>query len=137
MHSDPAIESRADDVRGRRHSRRSRRGKRSGEGPVFVDSSGRRARLLRRIGLLAGTVCVGYAFVLGLTFLGIGTSVTPASLLPFGDGRGGAPGQDGGPPGGGTAPTGAPPTGAPPTGAPPTGSAPPTGGASPTGGAAS
>ncbi|MFJ2951958.1 hypothetical protein ACIO8H_30680 [Streptomyces sp. NPDC087226] len=108
MQSDPAIESRATG-RGRRRKRRNG----PGEGPVFVDSSGRRARLLRRIGLLLGTVCAGYAVVLGLAFLGIGTSVTPASLLPFQDGAG---------PGGGAGPRdGTPPTGTPPV--PPTATA--------------
>ncbi|MFE6653558.1 hypothetical protein ACFVLG_16010 [Streptomyces rochei] len=87
---------------------------------MFVDNSGRRARLLRRLGLLLGAVCVGYAAVLGLAFLGIGTSLNPSSLLPFGGGQdGGGPAPGGGTgPQGGALPTGAPPTGAPPTGAP-------------------
>ncbi|CAL9495238.1 hypothetical protein SUDANB58_03337 [Streptomyces sp. enrichment culture] len=107
MHSEPASESRAA-VRGRRR----KRGDGSAEGPVFVDTSGRRARLLRRLGLLLGVVCLGYATVLGLAFMGIGTSVGTSSLLPFGDGRDGrAPGAGMRPQGGG-APTGAPPTGA-------------------------
>ncbi|MFF9188445.1 hypothetical protein [Streptomyces rochei] len=90
---------------------------------MFVDNSGRRARLLRRLGLLLGAVCVGYAAVLGLAFLGIGTSLNPSSLLPFGGGQdGGGPAPGGGPgPQSGALPTGAPPTGAPPTGAPPSG----------------
>ncbi|MER7087990.1 MULTISPECIES: hypothetical protein [Streptomyces rochei group] len=90
---------------------------------MFVDNSGRRARLLRRLGLLLGAVCVGYAAVLGLAFLGIGTSLNPSSLLPFGGGQdGGGPAPGGGTgPQGGALPTGAPPTGAPPTGAPPSG----------------
>ncbi|WP_431997576.1 hypothetical protein [Streptomyces fungicidicus] len=107
MHSDPAIESRAA-VRGRRRKRRNP----PGEGPVFVDSSGRRARLLRRAGLLLGVVCAGYAVVLGMAFMGIGTSVTPASLLPFGGGQREA-GPGGAGPRDGVAPTGTPP--APPT----------------------
>ncbi|MEU7467050.1 hypothetical protein AB0A94_00545 [Streptomyces sp. NPDC044984] len=111
MHSDPAIESRAA-ARGRRRKRRNG----PGEGPVFVDSSGRRARLLRRIGLLLGTVCAGYAVVLGTAFMGIGTSVTPASLLPFGGGQGEAAPGGGAGPRGGTAPTGTPPS--PPAGTP-------------------
>ncbi|GHH89569.1 hypothetical protein [Streptomyces capillispiralis] len=110
MHSDPAIERRAA-VRGRRRKRPAG----PGEGPVFVDSSGRRARLLRRIGLLLGTVCAGYAVVLGLAFMGVGTSVTPASLLPFGGARGQA-GPGGAGPGNGAAPTGTPPS--PPAGTP-------------------
>ncbi|MDX3588122.1 hypothetical protein [Streptomyces europaeiscabiei] len=40
------------------------------EGPVFVDNSGRRARLLRRCGTLLGVVCLGYAVVLGMAFMG-------------------------------------------------------------------
>lgn len=111
MHSDPAIESRAA-ARGRRRKRPDG----PGEGPVFVDSSGRRARVLRRIGLLLGTVCAGYAVVLGLAFMGIGTSVTPASLLPFGGGRGQAGPGGGAGPGNGVAPTGTPPS--PPAGTP-------------------
>ncbi|MER7486185.1 hypothetical protein ABTY20_09850 [Streptomyces sp. NPDC126497] len=110
MHSDPAIESRAAG-RGRRRKRPDG----PGGGPVFVDSSGRRAKVLRRIGLLLGAVCAGYAIVLGMAFMGIGTSATPSSLLPFGVGRGQAgPGGTG--PGDGAAPTGAPPS--PPAGAP-------------------
>lgn len=85
---------------------------------MFVDSTGRRARLLRRLGLLLGAVCVGYTAVLGLAFMGVGISVTPSSLLPFGVGGGGGP--EGGPgPGGGTRPQGGvAPTGAPPSTAP-------------------
>ncbi|CAL9544318.1 hypothetical protein SUDANB176_04309 [Streptomyces sp. enrichment culture] len=84
---------------------------------MFVDTSGRRARVLRRIGLLLGAVCAGYAVVLGLAFLGIGTSVTPASLLPFGNEQRGAAPEDGAGPWGGAVPTGTPPA-APPSGAP-------------------
>ncbi|MEU6379983.1 hypothetical protein [Streptomyces sp. NPDC046909] len=94
MHSEPAIENRAE--RGRR---RKRRGNESADGPVFVDNSGRRSKLLRRIGLLVGVLCVGYAVVLGLAFMGIGTS-NPSSLLPFGNGGQGGPGvQNGNGPG--------------------------------------
>jgi hypothetical protein len=58
-------------------------------GPVFVDSSGRRARLLRRAGILLGVACVGYAVVLGMAFVGWGGStVTPSRMLPFGLGPG-------------------------------------------------
>jgi hypothetical protein len=116
MQSEPVIASRAA-TRGRRH----KRGNGSVEGPVFVDTSGRRARLLRRLGLLVGAVCVGYAAVLGLAFMGIGTSVSPSSLLPFGGGQDGGPGPGGGAgPQGGLMPTGTLPTGAatPPAGAP-------------------
>nr|WP_247608060.1 hypothetical protein [Streptomyces sp. SS52] len=120
MHSEPAFESRAAVGERPARGRRRTRGHGSGEGPVFVDNSGRRARLLRRLGLLLGAVCVGYAAVLGLAFLGIGTSLNPSSLLPFGGGQdGGGPAPGGGTgPQGGALPTGAPPTGAPPTGAP-------------------
>ncbi|MEV5356462.1 hypothetical protein [Streptomyces sp. NPDC052693] len=87
MHSEPAIENRTP------HGRRRKRGNGSPEGPVFVDTSGRRARLLRRIGLAVGAVCLGYAAVLGAAFLGWGTALTPARLLPFaGAGPGGGPG---------------------------------------------
>ncbi len=104
MHSEPAIENRT--ARGRRR----KRGTGSPEGPVFVDTSGRRARLLRRIGLAVGAVCLGYAAVLGAAFLGWGTALTPSRLLPFaGAGPGGGPGGPAGP-GLPTAPVG---TGAP------------------------
>ncbi|MFD7475882.1 hypothetical protein ACFV8Z_27945 [Streptomyces sp. NPDC059837] len=62
---------------------------------MFVDNSGRRARLLRRFGVLVGAVCFGYAVVLGMAFMGWGTSLTPSSLIPFGGGQAGsAPGRD-------------------------------------------
>ncbi|MES5824445.1 hypothetical protein [Streptomyces sp. RG80] len=112
MHSEPAIEKRAE--RGRR---RKRRGDESAEGPVFVDNSGRRSKLLRRIGLLVGVLCVGYAVVLGLAFMGIGTS-NPSSLLPFGGGQGG-PGAQNGNGGPGTQPQGGIGGSVRPTGSPP------------------
>lgn len=95
-----------------------------------MDSSGRRARLLRRAGMLLGTVCVGYAAVLGLAFMG-GVSLTPSQLLPFD----GAPAAEAGP-GGRTQPGyGLPPGGtAPPSGAPTPPSS--SGGATPSGPAA-
>ncbi|MFB7652010.1 MULTISPECIES: hypothetical protein [unclassified Streptomyces] len=108
MHSEPDFAPGAA-VRGRRR----KRGTAPAAGPVFVDNSGRRARLLRRLGLLVGAVCVGYAAVLGLAFMGIGTSVNPSSLLPFGGGGGqGGPGPGGGGarPQGGVAPTDTPPS---------------------------
>ncbi|MGW2171217.1 hypothetical protein ACWC1C_11910 [Streptomyces sp. NPDC001705] len=108
MHSEPDFAP-GPAVRGRRR----KRGTAPAAGPVFVDNSGRRARLLRRLGLLMGAVCVGYAAVLGLAFMGIGTSVNPSSLLPFADGGGqGGPGPGGGGarPQGGVAPTGTPPS---------------------------
>jgi hypothetical protein len=126
MQSESAIENHAAPVRGRRR----KRGSRAVDGPVFVDNSGRRARLLSRIGLLVGVVCLGYAVVLGLAFMGWGTSLTPSSLVPFDGGRAGsAPGGGYGVQQGGLGPSGVPgraPTGA-PTGTPPSGS--PTGSA--------
>ncbi|MFD5648851.1 hypothetical protein [Streptomyces sp. NPDC127039] len=116
MRSEPVTASRAA-TRGRRR----KRGTAPAEGPVFVDSTGRRARLLRRLGLLVGAVCVGYTAVLGLAFMGVGISVNPSSLLPFGVGGGGGGGPEGGPgPGGGTRPQGGgvAPTGVPPSPAP-------------------
>ncbi|WAZ23399.1 hypothetical protein STRCI_004740 [Streptomyces cinnabarinus] len=74
MHSEPATESRA-------------------AGPVFVDTSGRRSKVLRRIGIAVGVGCLGYAVVLGMAFMGIGTSLDPADLLPFANGAQGVPGQ--------------------------------------------
>ncbi|GAA4540476.1 hypothetical protein [Streptomyces collinus] len=78
---------------------------------MFVDNSGRRARLLRRIGLLLGAVCLGYAAVLGAAFMGWGTSLTPSQLLPFagaGPGGGRPEGVPGGPGGPGVPPSGVP-----------------------------
>ncbi|MFE6287906.1 hypothetical protein [Streptomyces sp. NPDC057877] len=104
MHSESVIDDRAT-----AHGRHRKRGNGSVaiEGPVFVDTSGRRARVLRRIGLLLGVACLGYAVLLGAAFMGWGTSLTPSSLLPFG--AGGGPGQGG-------VPSGAPGTGVPPQG---------------------
>ncbi|MBK3643070.1 hypothetical protein [Streptomyces sp. MBT33] len=93
MHSEPAIENRATSG-----GRRRKRGNGSDEGPVFVDASGRRSKLLRRIGILVGVLCLGYAVVLGLAFMGIGAS-SSSSLLPFGSGQAG-PGGSGTGPGG-------------------------------------
>ncbi|MEU0210738.1 hypothetical protein [Streptomyces canus] len=120
MHSETAIENRAD-MRGRRRKRGSNG---SAEGPVFVDNSGRRSKLLRRIGLLLGVLSFGYAVVLSLAFMGIGVSST--TLLPFaGGGPGGSSnsGPGGLQPQGGigtppSRPSGTPPTGT-ATGAPP------------------
>ncbi|MFF3410190.1 hypothetical protein ACFYW8_29140 [Streptomyces sp. NPDC002742] len=126
MQSESAIENRVQ-TRGRRR----KRGSGAVDGPVFVDNSGRRARLLSRIGMLVGVVCLGYAVVLGMAFMGWGTSLTPSSLLHFDGGRAGsAPGGGYGIRQGGPGPSGAPggapsgaPTGTPPSG-PPTGTAP-------------
>ncbi|MER6159811.1 hypothetical protein ABT147_30395 [Streptomyces sp. NPDC001868] len=106
----------------RRKQGRQRKGP-AGEGPVFVDNSGRRARLLRRCGMLLGVVCLGYAVVLGMAFMGWGISASPTELFPFGGGgQAGAPGGGNGPqPQGGIAPEGIPsggPGGTPPSGAP-------------------
>jgi hypothetical protein len=90
MQSESAIENHS---QGR--GRRRKSGNASEDGPVFVDNSGRRARLLRRFGMLVGAVCFGYAVVLGMAFMGWGTSLTPSSLIPFGGGQAGsAPGRD-------------------------------------------
>jgi hypothetical protein len=96
MHSEPATENRAAAapvaaVRGRRR----KPGNASADGPVFVDNSGRRSKVLRRIGLLLGVVCVGYAVVLGMAFMGIGTSINPSSLVPFGGQNAGPSGRNG------------------------------------------
>lgn len=103
MHSETAIENRAA-ARGRRR----KRGNESAEGPVFVDNSGRRAKLLRRLGILIGVVCCGYAAVLVLAFMGIGTSINPSSLLPFGSGDSASAPGGGMQPQGGVAPSGIP-----------------------------
>ncbi|MDX3225865.1 hypothetical protein [Streptomyces sp. ME19-01-6] len=50
-------------------------------GPVFVDLSGRRARLLRQAGVIAGAAVLGYTALLGAGFSG-GTSVAPDTLAP-------------------------------------------------------
>ncbi|MEV7075425.1 hypothetical protein ACIQJT_39650 [Streptomyces sp. NPDC091972] len=120
MHSEPATENRAD-MRGHRRKRGSNG---SAEGPVFVDNSGRRSRLLRRIGLLLGALSLGYAVVLGLAFMGIGVSST--TLLPFaGGGPGGSStsGPGGFRPQGGVGTPPALPTGTPPAGTAPTATA--------------
>ncbi|WP_392673874.1 hypothetical protein [Streptomyces sp. LN785] len=109
MHSDTVIEK----DRQRRDRRRDAGAPRSRagaqEGPVFVDGSGRRARLLRRAGIALGLGCAGYVAVLGLAFMG-GISMSPSELLPFD----GAPSAQGGP-GAKTPPDGA---GTPPSGPP-------------------
>ncbi|MFJ9682500.1 hypothetical protein ACIRP2_31275 [Streptomyces sp. NPDC101194] len=99
MQSDIAIENDPTPPgRRRRHAgmpgSRAGAGAGSQEGPVFVDSSGRRARLLRRAGIALGIACVGYVAVLGLAFAG-GISMSPSRLLPFGS----APAAQGGPAG--------------------------------------
>ncbi len=130
MHSEPAIENRAASRGRRRKSGNGSNGSNgAADGPVFVDNSGRRAKLLRRFGTFLGVVCLGYAAVLGMAFMGWGTSLNPSSLLPFG---GNGPGGNQGPGGNlrqqgglGAAPSGVPsgaatppvkPSGTPPTG---------------------
>ncbi|MFC4503756.1 MULTISPECIES: hypothetical protein [Streptomyces] len=84
-----------------------------------MDNSGRRSKLLRRIGLLLGVGCLAYAVILGAAFMGWGTSLTPSSLLPFGgNGRSGQGGPGGIRPNGGIgyeigAPGATPPSGLP------------------------
>ncbi|WP_243762631.1 hypothetical protein [Streptomyces sp. Tu 3180] len=50
-------------------------------GPVFVDESGRRVRLYRRIGLAVGLACAGYAVVMVATLLS-GNSDAPWMPVP-------------------------------------------------------
>lgn len=50
-------------------------------GPVFVDVTGRRGRLLRYAGLLAGAGFLGYTAILGVGFGG-GTPLAPETLVP-------------------------------------------------------
>ena len=91
---------------------------------MFVDNSGRRSRLLRRIGLLLGVLSLGYAVVLGLAFMGIGVAGT--TLLPFaGGGPGGSStsGPGGFRPQGGIGTPPALPAGTPPAGTAPTATA--------------
>ncbi|NUS84333.1 MAG: hypothetical protein HOY75_16735 [Streptomyces sp.] len=53
----------------------------SDAGPVFVDLSGRRARLLRHAGVVAGAAVIGYTALLGTGISG-GTAVAPDTLAP-------------------------------------------------------
>jgi hypothetical protein len=95
MQSESAIENRTT-ARGRRRKRGDGSADGPADGPVFVDNSGRRSRLLRRVGTLVGVVCLGYAVVLGMAFMGWGISVTPSALIPFRGGQAaGAPGTGG------------------------------------------
>lgn len=54
--------------------------------PVFVDESGRRNRLYRRIGLAVGLACAGYAVVMVATLLS-GNSDAPWMPVPGQDGK--------------------------------------------------
>ncbi|MET8766202.1 hypothetical protein [Streptomyces sp. NPDC004658] len=60
---------------------------------MFVDTTGRRSKVLRRLGLFLGAVCLAYAGVLAAAFMGWGTSLTPSSLLPFDAEGGPVPGR--------------------------------------------
>lgn len=55
------------------------------DGLVFVDSTGRRALLLRRAGIFVGAAFLVYAGMLGVAFMG-GTSLAPSDLSPVGGG---------------------------------------------------
>ncbi|MER6749613.1 hypothetical protein [Streptomyces fungicidicus] len=64
--------------------RRSQGGPSTGQdaaGPVFVDESGRRSRLYRRIGMAVGLACAGYAVVMVATLLS-GNSDAPWMPVP-------------------------------------------------------
>ncbi|MGW7630456.1 hypothetical protein ACWGKO_16195 [Streptomyces griseoincarnatus] len=56
-------------------------GEPEGPDPVFVDASGRRARLLRRAGYGAAGLAAGYLSVLALSLMGA-TPFAPGALLP-------------------------------------------------------
>ncbi|MGV9528304.1 hypothetical protein ACWDRM_13795 [Streptomyces cellulosae] len=56
-------------------------GEPGGPDPVFVDASGRRARLLRRTGYGAAGLAAGYLTVLALSLMGA-TPFAPEALLP-------------------------------------------------------
>jgi hypothetical protein len=49
--------------------------------PIFVDSSGQRARLVRRAGYALTGLCAAYTAMLGLSLAGA-TSIAPSTLLP-------------------------------------------------------
>ncbi|MFE0207717.1 hypothetical protein [Streptomyces sp. NPDC058985] len=90
-------------------------GRETSDGPVFVDSSGRRSRLYRRLGILVGVACAIYAVVIVSTLMS-GNSNAP--WLPV-------PGQEEGKPAGQVDTTPLPSRSGPPdatgTGAPQTG----------------
>ncbi|MFC5749423.1 hypothetical protein [Actinomadura rugatobispora] len=65
--------------------------------PVFVDASGRRARLVRRLGILASVGLLAYLAVIGLNLaMGADAPLTP---WPSGSGATREPAGDGGKPG--------------------------------------
>lgn len=92
-----------------RHQNRHQDGPPDGQrdGHVFVDSTGRRARLLRRAALVVGAAFVAYAVMLGVAFMG-GTALAPADPGPAADRGSTVPAPAGSPagadvrPGGGT-----------------------------------
>ncbi|OKK12778.1 hypothetical protein AMK33_05255 [Streptomyces sp. CB02400] len=63
------------------HARHAGGGQDAAGGPVFVDESGRRSRLYRRIGLVVGLACAGYAVVMVATLLS-GNSDAPWMPVP-------------------------------------------------------
>jgi hypothetical protein len=67
--------------------------------------------------MCVGVVCIGYAAVLGMAFMGWGISTDTSSLLPFGSSQAG-PGPGGNQPQGGSAPSGSPRSQTPPPNAP-------------------
>ncbi|MFI2504309.1 hypothetical protein [Streptomyces sp. NPDC018972] len=110
----------------RRTTSRAGGGQEAAGGPVFVDESGRRIRLYRRIGLAVGLACAGYAVVMVATLLS-GNSDAPWMPVPGQEGEPAGqvettprPGETGATPGSGTglAPGGTPTTGTPTTGTP-------------------
>ncbi|GHH32043.1 hypothetical protein [Streptomyces candidus] len=52
-----------------------------GDGPVFVDESGRRGKKFRRLGWVLGAVCACYAAMLVASLIG-GSSIAPGLFLP-------------------------------------------------------
>src|SRR5688500_15694840 len=52
--------------------------------PVFVDSSGRRPRWVRRVGWGMGGICVTYCLALGLSLAGA-APFAPETLMPIRD----------------------------------------------------
>ncbi|MDX3214494.1 hypothetical protein PV318_02895 [Streptomyces sp. ME02-6991-2B] len=93
------------------------------ERPVFVDTSGRRGRKLRRIGWIIGAICVGYAAVVAISLAGA-DSRAPWLMIPGEDDENTTPAVS-------ADPSVRPSVPASPSGGP-TGSAPFTGGGTPT-----
>jgi hypothetical protein len=52
-----------------------------GDGPVFVDESGRRGKKFRRLGWVLGAICAVYAVMLVASLIG-GNSFAPGLLIP-------------------------------------------------------